>query len=186
MQSDEHWISLQQTHENIASITSLGIVQKPAWLHQHSRYQWNFSFFRTGISTHLAPFHQLQTCLRFLVLLPLLLVVYQIQPSNIVELQQHSQLSNNTSVTTYVIEWFHSHVCLNTLRTMNVLLCFSSALWIIHNKNCISVSFRCWEIMFQSVYTSVWDALYILKENIFSQSLLQLQAMLWQEKQHCR
>ena len=44
----------------------LGIVQKPAWLHQHSRYQWNFSFFRTDLSIHLAPFHRLQTCLGFL------------------------------------------------------------------------------------------------------------------------
>ena len=38
----------------------------------------------------------------FLLLLPLLEVVYQIQPSNVVELQQHSPLSNNTSVTPYV------------------------------------------------------------------------------------
>ena len=41
---DEHWISQYKSHENIASLTSLGIVQKPAWLHQHSRYQWNLSF----------------------------------------------------------------------------------------------------------------------------------------------
>ena len=27
---DEHWISRYQSHENIASVTSLGIVQKPA------------------------------------------------------------------------------------------------------------------------------------------------------------
>ena len=40
------------------------------WLHQHSRYQWNFSFFRTDLSTHLAPFHRLQTCLGFLLFLP--------------------------------------------------------------------------------------------------------------------
>ena len=83
-------------------MTSLGIVQKPAWLHQHSRYQWNFSFFRTGLSTHLAPFHRFQTCLGFLLLLPLLVAVYQIQAFNVVELKQHSTISNNTSITTYV------------------------------------------------------------------------------------
>ena len=33
---DEHWISRYKSHENVASITSLGIVQKPAWLHQCS------------------------------------------------------------------------------------------------------------------------------------------------------
>ena len=100
---DEHWISWYQSHENVTSMTSSGIVPKPAWLHQHSRYQWNFSFFRTEISTHLVPFHRLQTCLGFLLLFPFsVVVVYQIQPSNIVELEQHSTLSNNTSVTTYV------------------------------------------------------------------------------------
>ena len=34
---DELWISRYLSHENIVSMTSLGIVQKPAWLHQHSR-----------------------------------------------------------------------------------------------------------------------------------------------------
>ena len=67
-------------------MTSLGIVQKPASLHQHSRYEWNFSFFRTDLSTHLAPFYRHQTCLGFLLLLPLLVVVYQIQPTDVVEL----------------------------------------------------------------------------------------------------
>ena len=38
---DGHWICRYRSHENIASITSLGIVQKPAWLYRHSRYQWN-------------------------------------------------------------------------------------------------------------------------------------------------
>ena len=59
-------------------------------------------FIRTELSTHLAPVHRLQTCLIFLLLLLLLVVVYQIQSSIAVELQQHSPLSNNTSVTTYV------------------------------------------------------------------------------------
>ena len=71
---DEHCISRYQSHENVASITSLGIVKKRTWLHQHSRYHWNFSFFRTDLSTHLAPFQRLQTCLGFLLPLPLLMM----------------------------------------------------------------------------------------------------------------
>ena len=43
---DEHRISRCLSHENITTMTSLGIVQKPAGLHQHSRYRWNFSIFR--------------------------------------------------------------------------------------------------------------------------------------------
>ena len=109
---DEYWISWHQSRENIVSVTSLGIVQKSARLHQHSRYQWNFSFFHTDLSTHLALFHRLETCLGFLLLLPLLVVVYQIQPSNIVVLQQHSPLSNYTSVTTYVHRMIISLPCL--------------------------------------------------------------------------
>ena len=58
---NEHSISRYQSHERIVWTISLGIVKKLAWLHQHSRYQWNFSFFRTDLSTHLAPFHRLQT-----------------------------------------------------------------------------------------------------------------------------
>ena len=80
---DEHWISRYRSHDKFTSMTSLWIVQKPTLLHQHPRCQWNFSFFHTDLSTHLAPFHWLQTCLRFLLLLPFLVVVYQIQPSNI-------------------------------------------------------------------------------------------------------
>ena len=87
-------------------------MQKPARLHQHSRYKWNFSFFRTDLSTHLALFHQLKTCLGFLSLLPLLVVVYQIQPPNVVELQQHYELSTNISVTTYVHQMIISPPCL--------------------------------------------------------------------------
>ena len=34
---EKHWISRCQSHENTAWMTSLGIVQKPAWLHQHSQ-----------------------------------------------------------------------------------------------------------------------------------------------------
>ena len=71
----EHRIPRYQSRENIASMTSLGILQKPQWLHQHSRYQWKFSFFRTNCPTELVPFHLLQTCLWFLLLLPLLVVV---------------------------------------------------------------------------------------------------------------
>ena len=40
-----------------------GSVQQPALLHQHSHYQWNFSFFRTDLSTYLVPFHRLQLVL---------------------------------------------------------------------------------------------------------------------------
>ena len=72
----------------------------------------NFSFFRTDLSTHLAPFHRLQTCLGFLLLLPLLVEVHQIHPSNIVKLKQHSPLSNNNSVTTYVHRMIISLPCL--------------------------------------------------------------------------
>ena len=74
----------------------------------------------------------------------------------------NSPLSNNTSITTYDHRMIISplFVCLNTCRTMDVLLCFSSAFWIIQNKNCISLSFRCWEITFQRVYTSIWNTPY--------------------------
>ena len=50
--------------------------------------------------------------LGFLLLLLLLVVVYEIQPTNVVELQQHSPLSNNTSVTTYVHRMLISPPCL--------------------------------------------------------------------------
>ena len=64
----------------------------------------------SGTSLSSAPTfeHILHRCIDFklvsdsCLLLPLLVVVYQIQPSNLVELQQHSPLSNNTSVTSYV------------------------------------------------------------------------------------
>ena len=105
-------ISRYQSHGNIASMTSLGILQKPAWLQKTTRHQWNFSFFRTNLSTHLAPFHRLQTCLGFLFLLPSLVTVYQIQPFNVVELHQYSPLSNNTLITTYVHRLISSPPCL--------------------------------------------------------------------------
>ena len=57
---------------------------------------------------------------RILVIVTLVGDVYQIQPSNAVELQEHSPLSNNTSITTYVHRMIISrHVCLNTWRTKN-------------------------------------------------------------------
>ena len=108
------------------------------------------------------PLHRLQTCLGFLLLLPLLVVVCQIQPSNVVEIQQRSPLSNNTWITTRSWMIILQGCLFKPWRTMNMLLCFSSAFWIIHNKNCISVSFRCWEITFRRVYTSIWDTLYKL------------------------
>ena len=92
--------------------SSFGIVKKPAWLQQNSRYQWNFSFFLTDLSTHLPTFHRLQTCLGFLLLLLLLVVEYRIQLFKVVELQQHSPLSSNTSVTTYIHRMIISPPCL--------------------------------------------------------------------------
>ena len=57
-------------------------------------------------------FHRHLTCLRFLLLLSLLVVAYQIQPFNVAELLQHSPLSNNTSVTTYIHQMIISPPCL--------------------------------------------------------------------------
>ena len=62
-----------------------------------------------------------------LLLLPLM-VVYQIQPSNVVELQQHSPLSNHTSVTTYVHRMIISPPCLfkhmkNNERVSKLIQC---------------------------------------------------------------
>ena len=45
-------------------------------------------------------------------LLPLMVVVYQIQPSSVVEFQQHFPIFNNTSVTTYVHRMIISPPCL--------------------------------------------------------------------------
>ena len=50
---DEHWISRYKSHKNIDSMAFLEIVQKLARLHQHSRYQWNFSIFRTDLFKHI-------------------------------------------------------------------------------------------------------------------------------------
>ena len=117
------------------------------------------SFFRTDISTYLTPFHRLQTCLVFLLLLPLLVVVYQIQPSNMVKLQ-HFPLSNNTSVTTFVYRMIISPSCLfKLMKNYECVSMLFSAFWIKTNKNFISVSFCCREIMFQRVWTSIWDTL---------------------------
>ena len=70
----------------------------------------------------------------------------------------NSPLSNKTSVTTYVHRMIISPPCL--FRHMKnderfPAVCFFSVFWIIHNNNCISVSLRCWEVTFQSVYTSM-------------------------------
>ena len=111
---DERWISRYQSHENIASMTSLEIVQKPAWLHHHSRYQWNFSFFLTDHSTHIfhrsiyfkfvSDSYQCYPCW--------LVVVYQIQPSSVVELQQNSPISHKIPLTTYGHRMIFSPPCL--------------------------------------------------------------------------
>ena len=65
-----------------------------------------------------------------------LVELYQIQPSNVFELQQHSLLSNNSSVTAYVHWMIISPPCLFKHLNDALLLCFSSAFRIIHNKNC--------------------------------------------------
>ena len=55
---------------------------------------------------------KLQTFLGFLLLLPLLVVVFQIQLSNFIEFHEHSLLSINTSVTTSVQRMIISLPCL--------------------------------------------------------------------------
>ena len=73
---------------------------------------------------------------RILVIVTLVGGGVPIQPSNVVELQQHSPLSNNVSVSTYVHRMIISLPCLfKHMKKMNMLQCFSSAFWIIHNKN---------------------------------------------------
>ena len=79
---------------------------------------------------------------------------YQIQPSNVVELQQRSPFSNNTSVTTYVHRLIISPPCLfKHTKNDERVLCFSDSFWIIHNKN----SFLC----FISFLRSIWDTLHM-------------------------
>ena len=68
-----------------------------------------------------------KTCLGFLLLLPLL-VVYQIQHSNVVELHEHYTLSNNTSVTTYIHPMIISQPCL--FKHMK-------------NDECVAMVFQC-------------------------------------------
>ena len=99
-------------------------------------------FFPHRLSTHVAPFPRLQTCLWFLLLLPLLMVVvHQTQPSKVIELQQHSPLSNNNSVTTYVHQ--NDNFTDIFVLTHEERWKLSSTFWIIHNKNFIFFSFRC-------------------------------------------
>ena len=78
------WISRYQSHEEHCLNDFFGDHVTTCMTSQHFHCQWNFSFFRTDLSRDLAQFHQLQTYLRFLLLLPLLVVVYKIQPSNVV------------------------------------------------------------------------------------------------------
>ena len=158
---NEHWISRYQSHENIVSMTSLGIVQKPLCLYHHSRYQWNFFFFLTELSAHFAPFHRLKNCPGFLLLIPLLVVVYQIQPSDVVELEQLSPLSSNTSVTTCVHRMIISppYLFIHMRNDERVVILFPVPSGSFTIK-IVFLSFRCWEITFQRVYTSIWDTLY--------------------------
>ena len=110
-------------------MTSLGIVQKPTWLHQHSRYLWNLSFSLTDLSTHLTPFHQLQTCFGFLWLLPLLVVVYQIQPSNVVELQQHFPLDFSNQLRSW-----NDNFTAMFMKNGECVTMLSSVFWITQTK----------------------------------------------------
>ena len=137
---DEHWISRYQSHEDIASMISLGIVQKPARLRQHSRNSVTSISSFNDLLTHLAPFHRLQTCLGFLLLLPLLKVVHQIQPSNTVEFQ-HSPFSNNNSVTTYFNRMISPPCLFKNMKDDRVATLFQCLLD--HTQ--------------QKLYTSIWD-----------------------------
>ena len=90
--------------------------------------------------------YRLHTCLRFLLLLSLLVVVYQIQPSNVVEHQQHSPLSSNTSEITYIHQMIISLTCCYALpvssRSNTKKLYFYLILLL--------------KTTFQRVYTSIW------------------------------
>ena len=119
-------------------------LQRLLWESCKNLHDCTSNIFISGTSLSFAPFHLLQICLGFLLLLPLSVMVYQIQLSNVVELQQHSPHSNNTSVTTYVHRKIISPPCLfkHTKNDVHVAM-LVSAFWIIHNKNSIFVSFHC-------------------------------------------
>ena len=69
---------------------------------------------------------------RILVTVTLVGMVYQIQLSNVVELQQYSPLTNTTSAITYVHRMIISPPFLfKHMKNDDVLLCFSSDFWII-------------------------------------------------------
>ena len=120
---DEHWISRYQSRENIASMTYLGIVQKSAWLHQPSLYQWNFSFFWTEFSTHLAPFHRLQRRWRIeFVTPPTRVTITRIRDKFELPKRRNHLRSYNDNFSTCLCK-----------HMMNVLY-FSSEFWITHNK----------------------------------------------------
>ena len=95
---DEHWISRYQSHEDIASMTSLGIVQKPAWLHMHSRYQWNFSFSAPTFQYMLHRSIDFKLISDSSYCYSCWWWCTKIQTSNVVKIQQHSPLSNNNSL----------------------------------------------------------------------------------------
>ena len=50
---------------------------------------------------------------------------------------------------------------------------FSTGFWII---NCISVSFHCWEMVLQRVYTSIWDTLYFRKHIMYAYDIVNVEA----------
>ena len=122
---------------------------------------------------------------RILAIVTLLVVVYEIQPSVIVELQQHSQLSNNTSVTTYVHRLIIPSPCffINHMKEdEHVATLFQCFLFHTQQTFC-SYSFCCWEITLQRVYTSIWDTLYLDEWN---RSWIQSNKQGWVRRNHGR
>ena len=122
-----------------------GDVQKPAWLHQHSSYKWNSSFFRTDLST-LRTVHRLQTFLGFLLLLP----CWWWYTNSTLQRRWTSTLTNFTSVTTYVHRMIISPSCLfkymkNDERVAMLFQCLQDHK---QQKYCISASFLCWKITY--------------------------------------
>ena len=89
------WWSCKNLHDCISTLIISGTSLFSAPTFQHILHR-SIDFKRLG----------------FLLLLPLLVVVYQIQPTNVFELQQHSPLSNNTLLTTYIHRVIISPPCL--------------------------------------------------------------------------
>ena len=97
--------------DTTASMTSLGIVQKPAWLHQLPCYQWNFIFPHRPSNTSY-NFPSISNLSRILVIVTF---VGGGVPDSTLQRRwtsRHSPLSNNTSVTSYIHRMIISSPCL--------------------------------------------------------------------------